>query len=527
MSTIEHLFEIEGDVDRLAAKIRAAIQKEREKPVIVVPPVDPDPGTLGIPAVDLQSGIDAMRAGDTLLVEPGVFYGAILVRAKPGVTIKARVPGTVRISGLWEAADRGAVPWTEKWGVWSAKHGDSHLASVGDRFLFKFGSTSARPVDELKADTVLGYKRPFEGYAYKDGEVFLRLPDNADPNGKSIQFCDKPAQNIIKVINSLGITLEGLVIDGSGDTDGILFDKASEKPKLRKMAFSHCRRAARLPHGADVDDLEYTYRGLWNFYLKMVELNGVGTKAPFVLFKDRKGWSSGPGNSAVEGGAFESCHEGGSERCKIRRLYCHEVFDARRLGAFKGVDSGWNIHYRCLDDGGEFEAWQKTRTGAGNHEHHSLFQDCIGSFCSHQDASGGLTGDAWVSHCMFVSDEVHCPMFVKVMNMKGRATYAFCEFAFKSGFQEGWADKLVLAQGMKGQKVPDKIRFYNCVMRGDDPDKIDGAPIIKGTARARNTTEAVDIPPADLGPIQPHAFMGPNIADDKDWPRPMRTVFAS
>jgi hypothetical protein len=522
MSTIEHLLEIEGDVDRLAAKIRAAIQKEREKPVIVVPPVEPDPGTLGIPAVDLQSGIDAMRAGDTLLVEPGVFYGAILVRDKPGCTIKARVPGTVMISGLWKNADQGNVDWEPLWGTWAEPHGDSHLASVDGSFLMRFGGD--RPVDNLKAETFMGYKKPGHGYAFNQDKIFVRLPDDADPRGKSIKFCDKPAQNIVQAKGSPNVTLNGFVIEGAGDADAVVCDEASEGFKAINCVFTHSRRAVRMPHNARLSWCEYRFDGFWDYYLDLVRLNGAGTAALFDFAK--KHWT-GKNGALLEGGMCESIYAGGSKGCEISHCYMHSTFDGQRLGAFVGVDSHHNVYARNIDNHIEFEAAFKTRTTAGNHEHHSLLLDCPAGPVSHQDSAGNMQGPHYVSHSIIANREIHAPFMIKLLGVKGNIVYAHNELELKAGRDENWGNMNAIAAAMKNESVSNKLKLYNNVIRGDRATPMRGTPTIKGTARARNTTEAVDTPAADLGPIQPHAFMGPNIADDKDWPRPMRTVFAS
>jgi len=475
---------------------------------------------------DIQDQINAARPGDEIILEPSVHYGTLKIQDKPGIAIKARVPGETRISGLWKEADQGEVEWMSKWGAWAADHGDSHLVSSGDAFLFRYGGE--RPVDLLKSNTIevagKTYKKPPFGYAFhpEAQQIFVQLPDEADPNGKQIKFCDKPAQTLIDVQNSPDIMLDGIFIEGSGDTDAIKFDERSEAPTLRNCVFTHCRRAARLPHASTVEWCEYTYSGFWNFYQYLRGLNGEGTAALFNMAKHH--WTAGSGNSMLEGGFAESIYPSGSRGCEFRYNFYHGTFDGFRMGAFVGTNSHHNVYWRNVDNHIEFESHESNRSTGGNYEHDSLLLDCPAAPVSHQDNSGGMVGEHWLAHCVIANREVAAPFMIKLMNVKNRIGYAHCDFELKAGHHEDWNDSNMLARGMKGQDVPSWLQIYNCMITGDQPQTMRGTPVIKNMAPARNTVAAIDLPDDWLA--REHSFAGADRPGDlTDWPRPMRRVF--
>ena len=499
--------------DEIKAKATAALPVAS----IVVPAEPDEPSGPICDAVDIQEAIKDLRPGQTLNVRPGAFYGDIEIDGKQGCTIRAIEPGATRISGLWSEADRGEVRWKRRAGYWAARHGDSHMAASDDAFLFKYGID-----DALTGDRLLGKKKTDYGYGHGDGEMQVRLRDDANPNGKKLRFCDRPKRNLIKVRNSPEFSIDGFLIEGSGDADAIVYDSKSEGPHLRNNVFELCRRAARLPHNALVEWCEYTYPHFWRLYQDLVALNGEGSSALFDFGKQH--WTSGPGNAALEGGFAESIYPGGSRGCEFHHNFYHEVWDGQRLGAFLDANSHHNVYYRCVDDAAEFENWSRKRSTAGNHEHHSLVEDAVGSGFSHQNTSGGMKGDHWASHCVFRNREVKSNFYIKIMRLNGKVNYAHCEFDLKGGFADGWGKMAVVARGMRSEALTKDLRLYNCVVTGDPTTGMKGEPDMRGIARQRGVVEAIDLPKG--WPVERYAFIGPDVPDDlADWPRPKRRVF--
>lgn len=512
--------EIQDLAKQIQDRVKSIQAKLAPQPAIpVVIPGEPPVDGAVCDAPDIQAAINGLKPGETLNVRPGAYYGTLKIDGKKGCVIRAIDPGTVRISGLWQDADLGKVKWVRKWDAWACERPDTFMASYDDHFLFRY-----RSVDELKAPEILGHAKPDFGYAYKQGHIFMRLPNDEDPNGKSIQFCNKEAQAIIRVSNSPDLTIDGFAVEGAGNKDAIRFDAKSEAPLVENCVFTHSRRAVRVPHRATIRYCEYTYSGFWNLYQELVKLNGEGTAAMFDLTK--KVWTKpGSGNAFLEGGLIETIYKAGSEGVVLENNFMHSVFDGQRLGCCKSVESSHNVYYQCLDN--SFEAEHHTDgINAKIHEHHSLILDCPAALCSHQDTNDkGMGEKHYVSHCVIANRDVSGPFLIKLLNVQNDIIYAHCQFEIKAGKDERWGNMATVVAGMRKQKVPSKLKVYNCVVTGDKPTPIKGSPTIKGIARARNTVEAEDV--EDLGPIEPHTMMGPKIPDDlTDWPRPMRRAFS-
>ena len=464
---------------------------------------------------NIQAAINKLRDGDCLVVKPGAFYGPLKVESVPNAIIMAENPGETRISGLWKEADQGKVTWTQKWGAWAAKHGDSFMGSVGDEFLFRY-----KLVDDLKADKIDHVKKPRFGYAYRGGEIFVILPGDEDPNGKQIKLADKPKQTLIKVSNSPGLKIDGFVIEGSGNTDAIVYDEASGKPVLRNCVFTHCRRAARLPHNSLVEWCEYTYPGFRNFFDHLFDLNGKDGEGIFHLVKDY--WAS-KGNAAIEGGFAESIYEGGSGNCEFRYNLYHGLFDGERLGAFYNSSSHHNVYQYSYDNHWEAENWSADRPTSNLEIHHSLMLDCIAGPCSHQDSTGrGMKGPHYVRYNIIRStdpERYHPPFLIKLLNLdslKEPILYEYNYLEQAPGYNEGFGNTNAICYALKKQKVdPSKIILKNNVIYSKGLTKAKGEPDYSKT----NVMTETKLNDAALS-----LLIGEEVGPD--WPRPARRAFA-
>jgi len=463
---------------------------------------------------NLQRGINQLKPGQCLVVTPGVYYGGIEASSLPNTIVMAETPGTVRISRLWKEADQGKVRWSQKCGVWAAKHGDSFMGSYGDEFLFRY-----KNVDDLKADKILGVNKPKFGYAQKDGEIYVLLPGDEDPNGKQIKLADKPDQNVIKIKNSKGFVLQGFVIEGSGNGDAIMYDKDSEGPIIRDCVFTHCRRCARLPHKSLVEWCEYTYPGFKNFFDHLFDMNRNDGTTIFTMVK--KYWAS-RGNAAVEGGFAESIYDSGSKNCEFRFNFYHQVFDSERLGAFVDTTSHHNVSQYTYDNHWEMENWNPKRSTSNLHVHHYLMLDCIAGPCSHQDSTGkGMKGPHKVSHSIIRStdpERYHPPFLIKLLNLdslKEPIVYERNYMEQAAGANKGFGKANTICFALRRQTIdPSKIKIQNNIIYGKNLTKAKGEPDY-----SKNNV-MVDKRPTDA---QLSQLIGEEIGPD--WPRPARRTF--
>lgn len=335
----------------------------------------------------IQGAAKMLRGGDTLIVKAGTYYESLRFKnlrssRKNPVLIKAEPRGSARISGMWEQAAVGKVQWQDVGdGIYSATHGPMLFGSYKHTFLFRLNS-----IEELRnaeAKTRSGtVKLPPYGFAFKRGKIYIRLPGNTDPNGKSIllsppSWREPGRQSVITVDDSPGFILDGFYIEGSG-TVCVNFDKNSTSAVVRNTIFQYCRYGMRLPDKSLVEWSEYTYPGFIDFAEKVRRLNN-GKQKIFNLVKEYHA------SNWLEGGLADSYGRKGTSRyCEFRHNFMHETFDGESLGDFEYSESHHNVYFSNFDDHVEMESW----AGHQSRElrlHHNLFLSA--GLISHQETS--------------------------------------------------------------------------------------------------------------------------------------------
>ena len=342
----------------------------------------------------IQKAANKLRSTDKLIVKPGVYYESVRFdnldsSINQPVWVLAEPRGSVRISAMWKQAAKGKVNWRDEGeGVYSVKHGPASFASYNDVFLFRFNS-----VNELRKAQVMTHSGvvnlPPYGFAIEHGKIYVRLPDDIDPNGRSILFSppswgEDGRQPVLEVNNSPGFILDGFYIEGSG-TVCVNFDRNSKSAIVRNSIFQYCRYGVRLPDKSQVEWSEYTYPGFRDFAEKVRQLNNDQLKI-YNLVKEYHA------NNWYEGGLATSYgKKGASNYCEFHHNFIHETFDGESLGDFENSESHHNVYYSNYDDHVEMESW------AGHYSrelrlHHNLFLSA--GLISHQNTS--LKGPQYV-----------------------------------------------------------------------------------------------------------------------------------
>ena len=352
----------------------------------------------------VQRGATLVRGGDQMIIGPGTYHEFPVFQnlgssATSPVWIKAQAPGTARISGMWKEAALGQVAWRDDGGgVYSAAHGAGLFASFGGTYLFRFQTVT--DLRNASASTSAGAVRtPPYGLAYESGRISVKLPGSLNPNGQSIlisppSWSESGYADVLKVLSSPYVILEGLVVEGSG-TYCLQFSRDSTFPTVRNTKLEYCREGMQLPDNSLVEWTEYTYPGYYNFAEQVRVLNG-GMK----MYELVKNYGPDP---YFEGELADTYGFGAASRnCEFRFNFLHEAFDGEGLGQFEYSESHHNVYLYNYDDHNELES-NEGNPARELRLHDSLFLS--GGRISHQETS--LVGPQYVYRNVYYSYDNH------------------------------------------------------------------------------------------------------------------------
>ncbi|MGI9331625.1 MAG: hypothetical protein ACR2RL_00535, partial [Gammaproteobacteria bacterium] len=353
----------------------------------------------------IARGARIVRGGDVMVVRPGTYYEKPALRnlgssAIAPVWIISEFPGEAVISGLWKAAAEGTQSWQSRGnGVYSARHGDAYVGSYNGAFLFHYNSLS-----DLTRPTVNGVRKPPYGFASDGSTFYLRLPGNANPNGRSVELTDSFRQTLVTIENSPYVILDGFHLSGAGNEEAINIDARSHHVTLRNLLITHSRHAAVLPNDSVVEWSEYSYPHFREFVDDLIELNGESSQSVFDLVKR---YYSNAGNAYLEGGIATSPATE-SLNAEFRYNYIHDVFDGERLGNFSNSVTHHNVYNYNYDDHIELESWRSTHNSRNLRVHDNLFLNGAGAPLSHQDTSSQMRGPHYVyRNVVYQTDRRH------------------------------------------------------------------------------------------------------------------------
>jgi hypothetical protein len=148
------------------------------------------------PADDIQKALDAAAPGDTIVLKDGVYYQTLVITrgGKPGkpVTLKAANGGGATVSGAVPPAEAKLkfVPLEEEPGLYKAAVPHRvWWVMVDGRHLVNYGYFSYLKTFEFP-DQSSGALKPCvpEGFAWRNGALFVRLEKKADPNTAAIEI---------------------------------------------------------------------------------------------------------------------------------------------------------------------------------------------------------------------------------------------------------------------------------------------------------------------------------------------------
>lgn len=196
------------------------------------------------PNQSIQSAIQTALPGDTIILDDGVYYQQIrvdkslVVKAKNGgkATLAGTFPGNLSFSpvsgtsGLYSVS----VNWPVKW------------AMYGDRSLLDYGSLQKLKEFRLLAKRVKnehpeGYPVPYEGFAWENGKLYVRLLKETDPNTVDLTINRASDADVGITIAAHNVTIDGLRIH-LWHQSGITVKEGIENTAVRNCFFDGCFR---------------------------------------------------------------------------------------------------------------------------------------------------------------------------------------------------------------------------------------------------------------------------------------------
>ena len=263
----------------------------------------------------VSRGAQALQPGDILLVGPGTYYERVSVQvpgtsAENPVWIRSRCLGDATISGMWRDAAEGETQWEDEGGgIYSAAYNiaPTYGAFEGTllfRHMLEEELRSSRlaihlepirnryQIDEVNLPPYgFSYDYGPDGVVnrrYPTGRVLVRLPGNANPNGRRV-LLSRAGRNEFgneEIITGQTTTSHSRWFSNRRlgrfciDTNATSHDMT-----VRNVQFAYCTSGIRMTDNALVEWSEFSIPGLSEFIDQIRCLNDDGERKFFTLVK--------------------------------------------------------------------------------------------------------------------------------------------------------------------------------------------------------------------------------------------------
>jgi hypothetical protein len=325
------------------------------------------------PDQSIQTALDAAKPGDTVSLAPGVYHQRVQINnsgtAEAPITLRAREPGTVTISGAaaktpeFEPVGDGVYAASVPWEVLAVM--------VDGRKVMSYPSA-----DAVRRSTVGSQSGPMEGYHWNpsDKRLYLKLFASGDPRKSQVFVSEQrvagrkldkkapdPQGQLIHAVGSY-VAIEGLKLLMAPDV-GVLIE--GSHVAVRDCFFSGNWRGIVNPAGTSARIEHNEFTGFPNYQLqRMLQANGNGS---FGLLYSDSTFLAGIGPGAT-----------------VRHNYIAESWDGVQFSKENKeqqrlpIDFSYNFLQNSADDGIEFDS-TKERTW-NSRVHHNVLLDNFVSF---------------------------------------------------------------------------------------------------------------------------------------------------
>ena len=342
-----------------------------------------DGSTPDLSFTTIQAALDVAASGDVITVGAGTynerptltnFAGALNF----GLWLVAEERGEVIIQDMVTSLANGANNWVnEGGGVYSNTYpsSNSYLATFNNVFLPRYNNETQLRASQVTFDNV-ARNRPIEGHAIEGGRIYIRLPNNQNPNNQEILVTQTEGRALFDLNNADNVIIDGFRMRGSGTSACIEPDTACANLMVRNCVFTHSRFGVRCADNTIIEDCEYLYPGVDDWWFALQSLNGVGVSNE-VGFEYVKQYTGAAGNAIYEGGINVGRSGAPPTGCTLRRNKVGPCFDGMRLGELDTSVAHDNFFFRCFDDGVQTEGFRVTDTAENVTLRENLFVDCF------------------------------------------------------------------------------------------------------------------------------------------------------
>ena len=243
----------------------------------------------------IQAALSAMKPGDVVTIADGRYFEELSITNFPGtaalpVWIVAENRGAVTVSNLIKEALEASVVWrSEGAGIFSIAAAEAPYVAWFDddvmlpRWTLQDLGAPSFTVSANASQAAATFLKPDRGIAFSNGRIFLKLPDGADPSGRSISITNKFNSRQLLGTAAKHVIVDGLIFEGGGDGQAVFFDEGSTNFAIRNCVFIGSQHGVRC--GADNSYVEWCEfigaPGHTAFAQDLLDLNGAeDTTAP-------------------------------------------------------------------------------------------------------------------------------------------------------------------------------------------------------------------------------------------------------
>lgn len=382
----------------------------------------------GVAKLTLNAAKGLLQPGDVLVIDDGDYYETFSLSGLAGtealpIWIVALNRGQVTISNWWQEAATGSVAWTnEGSGTYSAARTQRpYLGQHDGDFLFPYLSQADLEAASLTVNSQT-VNKPDWGLAYDGSKVYVRLNGGGDPTGELVKITAATAQPIISLNACSYVIVDGLRLEGAGNTAALLVDDACSNITPRNLVVDGSRFGVRTCDGMTLSWCEYTLTGMWDWDVALRALDGQGSDGAFQLIKNYFTGAviGGSAGDALLEGAIDSGGTEGDSDVIVEYCYAHDCFDGSRIGEHVRGKLRYSVIERALDDAVQVEGFNANHPATGCEVHDCLLLDVFVGI-SHQSAD--LSGPAYAyRNLMRIADaNARSAYFIKTLNTAAAA----------------------------------------------------------------------------------------------------------
>lgn len=236
--------------------------------------------------------------------------------------------------------------------------------------------------------------------------IYIRLADNSNPNGQSIQITEVVGRNLVTF---LGTTtdwiVDGFNLEGAGTFRAIDCRSTNERITMRNCRIELGRYAITATNDSIYEDNSMRVSGQYDWGLEVLnDVSNQAIPAPDALIRLYDVYANiAGGNDRYDGGFMSDGQFTGAVTGVInRRNFISEVVRGERVGSVTASEIHDNVYYRTAEKAIQFESFNLGKPANDIEFYNNRIQDCHEIPLSFDDgrAVPELTGPINIYRCV-------------------------------------------------------------------------------------------------------------------------------